>query len=270
MTAAVVGDRCHDIEAARETGSLAIGALYGYGGDEPKEADITIKSFEELTSIFDRRLPIFEKMLGEIERKEDKNRPFVVGINGIDGAGKTEFADAFERFLKNHNYKTQSIHLDDFHNPRKIRYAGKDQADNYYNLSFNIKHIVEKLLKPLRRKGDYSAKMRLLDWHTDKYDIEKEFTFSPNTIVIFEGVFLFRKELAPYIDYKVFLDIAFEESKRRAKDRDPKTTLEKYDVKYLPAQQRYLGKYPSCDTADMVVDNSDWEKPKISYLRKEK
>ncbi len=54
LTAAVVGDRWHDIEAARETGSLSIGALYGYGGDEPKKADITIKKFDDLLKIFRR------------------------------------------------------------------------------------------------------------------------------------------------------------------------------------------------------------------------
>ena len=56
-TTAVVGDRAQDIETARETGSLAIGALYGYGGKEPEQADITISQFGELLDIFDRRLP---------------------------------------------------------------------------------------------------------------------------------------------------------------------------------------------------------------------
>ncbi len=54
---AIVGDRCHDIDAARETGCLSIGALYGYGGDEPEKADIAIKKFDDLLEIFDRRLP---------------------------------------------------------------------------------------------------------------------------------------------------------------------------------------------------------------------
>ncbi len=267
MTAAVVGDRCHDIDAAHETGSLAIGALYGYGGEEPEKADIRIKSFGELLSIFDRRLPIFEKILGEIERKKDKNRPFVVGISGIDGAGKTEFAGALEKFLIVRNHKTQSIHLDDFHNPKEIRYAGKDQADNYYNRSFNIILIMEKLLKPLRRKRTFSARMTLLNWRTERNDIQREFNFSPDSIVIFEGVFLFRKELAPFIDYKVFLDITFEESKRRAKERDPEAILRKYDEKYLPAQERYLKEYPPEKTTDMVVNNNDWEYPRLKYTK---
>jgi phosphoglycolate phosphatase len=55
MTAAIVGDRHHDIEAARETDSLSVGILFGYGGEEPEQADIIINSFDELLSIFDRR-----------------------------------------------------------------------------------------------------------------------------------------------------------------------------------------------------------------------
>jgi HAD superfamily hydrolase (TIGR01549 family) len=267
MTAAVVGDRWHDIEAARETDSLAIGVLFGYGGEEPEQADITIESFGELLHIFDRRLPIFEKILSEIERKKDKKRPFVVGINGIDGSGKTEFAGAFKKFLIDRNYQTQAIHLDDFHNPKEFRYAGKDQADNYFNRSFNIDLIIEKLLKPLWEVKAFSTHLTLLDWRTEKYDIEREFCFRPETIVIFEGVFLFQKELAPYIDYKIFLDITFEESKKRAITRDPKAVIKKYDEKYLPAQSRYLKEYPPGDTADMVIDNNNWEYPRIKHTR---
>lgn len=268
MTAAVVGDRFHDIEAARETNSLSIGVLFGYGGEEPKKADITISIFEELLAIFDRKIPIFEKILGEIERRKDENKPFVVGISGIDGAGKTGFAESLEKFLITHKCGTQAIHLDDFHNPRAIRYTGKDQADNYYNRSFNINLIVEKLLTPIREKGVFSIKMTVLEWRTDRYDIEREFSFNRDTVVIFEGVFLFRKEFSPYIDYKIYLEIPFEESKKRAKNRDPEEVIKKYDEKYLPAQARYLEEYPLRKTSDMVIDNTDWERPKVKLLRK--
>jgi uridine kinase len=263
LTAAVVGDRWHDIEAARETDSLSVGVLFGYGGDEPAKADITINSFQELLAIFDRNLPIFEKILTEIEKRKDKNKPFVVGITGIDGSGKTRFAEALEGFLIERGLKTQAIHLDDFHHPKEIRYAGKDPADNYFNRSFNIGLIIEKLLQPLRRKRAFSTRMTAFDYVTDRYENEREFTFGPETVVIFEGVFLFRKELAPYLDYKIHLDITFEESKRRAKERDPEAALEKYDEKYLPAQAKYLKEYPPDKTADMVIDNSDWQYPRL-------
>ena len=123
---------------------------------------------------------------------------------------------------------------------------------------------MEKLLAPLRRNSAFSTRLTLLDWRTDKYDIEREFSFNQNTIVIFEGVFLFRKELSPYIDYKIFLDIPFEESLKRADARDYlKTFSTKYERKYLPAQARYLEEYPPRKVADMVIDNTDWEYPQI-------
>jgi uridine kinase len=78
-----------------------------------------------------------------------------------------------------------------------------------------------------------------------------------------EGVFLFRKELAPYIDYKIYLDIPFEESKRRAITRDPAATIVKYDEKYMPAQQKYIRQYAPALVADMVIDNTDWRRPLI-------
>jgi len=54
LTAAIVGDRIHDIEAARENNCLSIGVLFGYGDKEPEQADITINKFDDLLSIFNR------------------------------------------------------------------------------------------------------------------------------------------------------------------------------------------------------------------------
>jgi len=47
----MVGDRYHDIEAAKSAGVKSIGALYGYGGEEAKKADFVIENPEEILSI---------------------------------------------------------------------------------------------------------------------------------------------------------------------------------------------------------------------------
>jgi uridine kinase len=85
--------------------------------------------------------------------------------------------------------------------------------------------------------------------------------------VIFEGVFLFRKEIAPYIDYKIFLEIPLDESKRRATVRDAQASPDKYDTKYLPAQKKYLEEYPLPLVADLIIDNKEPEYPKITLSR---
>ncbi len=94
---------------------------------------------------------IFKRLLEEIRKRKGKDKPFIIGITGIDSAGKTKFAESFQEFLNLKDYKTQLIQLDDFHNPKNIRYSGDDQADNYYNKSFDIETIVDKLLKPIRQ-----------------------------------------------------------------------------------------------------------------------
>jgi phosphoglycolate phosphatase-like HAD superfamily hydrolase len=58
LNTAIVGDRIHDIEAARENGCLSIGVLFGYGEKEPEQADLTIKQFSDLLDIFDRQSPL--------------------------------------------------------------------------------------------------------------------------------------------------------------------------------------------------------------------
>ncbi len=49
---AVVGDRYHDIEAAKVNNGIAIGCAYGFGFGEVKEADLIISDFKELLQIF--------------------------------------------------------------------------------------------------------------------------------------------------------------------------------------------------------------------------
>jgi phosphoglycolate phosphatase len=144
LETAVIGDRANDIEAARENNALSIGALYGHGGEEPKLADITIGSFSDLLGIFDRRILIFNVMLKEVKNRKGRDRAFILGITGIDASGKTRFAEGLAKFINSKGYETQIIRLDDFHNPKEIRYAGGNQADNYYQKSFNIATITQK------------------------------------------------------------------------------------------------------------------------------
>ncbi len=92
-----------------------------------------------------------------------------------------------------------------------------------------------------------------------------------HTLVVFEGVFLFRPELAPFLDYRVFLEIPLPMAKARAKVRDvPRFGVEiltRYDRKSLPAQQQYRAAFPPAALADMIIDNRDWEHPAMTLKR---
>ncbi len=49
---AVVGDRHHDIDAAKVNHGISIGCAYGYGFEEVKEADFVINDIHELLQLF--------------------------------------------------------------------------------------------------------------------------------------------------------------------------------------------------------------------------
>ena len=262
---AIVGDRIHDLAAARENGSLSIGSLYGYGGSEPEQADFTIGKFPELLDIFDRTIPLYEKILEDIILHKQTNHPFIIGITGIDASGKTLFTEGFGRFLSGKEYPVQVIHIDDFHNPMSIRYSGENEAENYFNLSFNINRIINELLTPIHKKGSLSTELPVLDLDTDSFRNGHSYVVTFDTIVILEGVFLFRKEFSPYVNYYVYLDISFEECLKRGLARGGEE--DRYLTKYIPTQKKYLSEYPPSKHADIIIDNSNWEYPKISQSR---
>ena len=67
------------------------------------------------------------------------------------------------------------------------------------------------------------------------------------------------------------IEVSFEESKNRATASDVpiygEEVLGKYEEKYFPAQKKYLEQFPPSKTADVVIDNSNWEYPRVKLLR---
>jgi uridine kinase len=211
-------------------------------------------------------------ILNEILNKKRDNTPFIIGINGIDASGKTQFTIKLEKFLTFHSVEVQVIHLDDFQNPKRIRYVGSDEPLNYYQKSFDFNLLRKKLLQPIQQGQSLSFRMTHLDIITDTYSIEKIYKIGNDSVVILEGVFLFRPELIGFLDYKIFLDISFEEAKKRIIDRDVirfgNEVIEKIDRKYHPAQRKYLHECKPKEVADMVINNMDWSNPIITQHRK--
>ena len=225
-----------------------------------------IQSENYMTKFENAKLQIFENILNEIKKRKQENKAFVLGINGIDGSGKTEFAKNFKKFLLSQKINAQIIHIDDFCNSKNIRYSGNNQVYNCFYKTFNIDCIVRNLLVPAWNNNDFTTELTLLNLHTDKYEIKKKYICDKETIIIFEGVYLFRKEFISYIDYKIFLDISLKECRKKIENRDGKNTVRKLNKKYLPAQRKYMKESLPLEVADMIVNNSDWDFPKIKSI----
>jgi uridine kinase len=82
-------------------------------------------------------------------------------------------------------------------------------------------------------------------------------------LLVLDGVFLARPELADCWDYRIFVAIDEDESIRRGVARDAwflggeDEARRLYEQRYVPGQRLYLQEARPLETADAVVDNGD-------------
>lgn len=265
--AVVVGDMKHDFDAARANHIPSIGAAYGYGGEEIALAGYAADKPGDVIGLI-CKCEIFDKIEKMIARRR-AGHPFVIGVNGVDTSGKTQFAAALQAYLGKRGYHTQAIHLDDFHNPRSVRVSGGDEIQSYIDHAFNLELLEAELLQPARSGTPVDRDLQLLDLNTDTFTNRQQYHIDSDTIVILEGVLLYRPPVDGYIDCKVYLDVGFDEVLKRAEQRDVPLYgagfLERYRTKYLPIQQWYLENCRPKEESDIVIDNTDFNMPRITF-----
>jgi uridine kinase len=226
-----------------------------------------------------KRYPMPQQMLKELANiilavKHDF--PLRVGIDGIDAAGKTFLANELASFLTESGHTVIRASIDGFHNPKEIRHKrGSYSPEGYYYDSFNYEFIKDCLLKPLEPQGNRKYRFSAFDFKTEHETQIKELKASDTDMLIFEGVFLFRPELYPYWDFKIFVDINFQTSLARALERDiylfgdKQEILKRYQERYIPGQQIYLESVNPKTKADVIIDNNDFMKPVITFCKKQ-
>lgn len=266
-SAIIVGDRIIDYEAADEAGCLSIGVSYGYGGDEYEKADFSASSPTEVYPIINKVNHIYNNILYQIIGKKNKDRPFIVGINGVDTSGKTEFTRELGIYLSKTGFKVQIINIDDFHNPSSVRIKGADPITAYTNNAFDLQRLKRELLEPIISGKSFKKELLLLDLQKDEFSKIKKYAIDKDTIVLIEGVLLYREPIDKYFNYRIYLDISFDEVLKRACKRDGyllgDSIIEKYQQKYIPVQKLYIEKYKPKDRSDMVILNEDYRNPVI-------
>lgn len=203
----------------------------------------------------------------------DLPHPTRVGIDGVSASGKTVFADDLVKPLEDMGRHVIRASIDGFHNPPHIRYRhGKDCHHGYFSDSFNYDAVINDILKPLGPAGKLQYNLARHDLYQDKKLQHVNQHAKSNSILLFEGVMLFRDPINPYWDYKIFLDVSFDVVLERAIVRDHKRLggksklLNKYQKRYIPGQKKYLTQYSPERQAHLVVNNNNYHKP--YFIRK--
>ncbi|WP_214837276.1 kinase [Exiguobacterium sp. s36] len=188
--------------------------------------------------------------------RREPDRPFLVAIDGLSGAGKTTMVEQLRGIATNEVV----LHIDDFIVERHRRYAtGQSEAMEYYALQWDVELLVETLFKPLREE---QANLTLPYYERDQDAVNmRTIEIAPNTLVLIEGIFLLRDEWRPYFDYIVYLDCPREVRYERVLNRDTyigdlSERLAKYERRYWPGEEHYIKTVDPQAQADQIVPSS--------------
>ena len=180
------------------------------------------------------------------EQHRSINRPFVVGINGIDCSGKTTFAKAMSKYFSYYKIENNHLDIDTFNNPviESETYKAfvsdswdEEDLNKYYKLIIN-----------------YSDAIRAVSEYKKKYPL-----------VILEGIFIYKPQLADLFDLKIFLDIDISLGRKRFAERrslkQDKRPFEIYDEIWMLSHIRYESEVHPKRISDLVIDYNDESKP---------
>lgn len=198
------------------------------------------------------------------------SHPSRVAIDGIDGAGKTSLADELVEPITSLGRPVIRASIDRFHRNRAERYRrGKDSAESYYRDSFDHAALAAVLLGPLGPGGSRRYRTAIFDHHDDRPARQELRTADRNAVLLFDGVFLLRPELAHSWDFTIFLKTSFAVALERVVSRDASalgfsaTTRDRYGARYQPGQRLYFAEANPEKRADVVVINDELSRPTI-------
>ncbi len=203
--------------------------------------------------------------------------PVLVGIDGAGNAGKTTFADELAEPLKKFGRNIIRTTIDGFHNPPEIRRTkGKYSPQGYLEDSYNYSSIKKYLIDPLGPNGNLEYKESVYNFKINQ-ETKVEFKkASVDSILIFDGIFLFNQHLFSYWNYKIYIDASFENTMQRAIIRDNElfggtdNVVKLYQDRYIPGQELYLQKHTPKKNSDLVINNDDPLNPFVTRLSQHK
>lgn len=217
----------------------------------------------------DARARVLEELAWYLAAVE-RGHPVRVGIDGRTAAGKTTLADALVGPLERLGRPVVRIQVDDFHRPRAERHGRQSVPpwQRYYLDSFDHPAIRATFLA-LGPGGDRWYRPAVFDAYRDMPIAEPPLLAPPNAIVLADGVFLGRPELAALWDVRVFVAIDATESLRRGPPRDRawvgsvEAAEQRYHTAYIPGEDHYLALVRPQERAEVVVENGDPANPRL-------
>lgn len=223
------------------------------------------------------RRRVIDATVDAISKRRHDSTPLLVAIDGIDGAGKSTFADEVADACRAADIPVVRSTIDSFHRPRADRHArGATSPVGFYLDSHDLDTIRTELLTPFRNGG--TARLAAFDEPSDRPVLGPEHVVGDGDVLLFDGIFLQRPELRDFWHFVVYLEASERVRLGRVAlvlDDLPTDPLRVVDHvltwvaridRYSSGMRYYADLVDPHAGAGLVVDNNDLERPFVMPL----
>lgn len=191
-----------------------------------------------------------------------------VAIDGLTAAGKTGLGHELAEQISAAGRPVLRASLDDFKRPwREAHLYDRTSGEGYYRNAFDYPAIVSLLLQPAGPRGSGRCVLCGIDPLTQQDHSAITVQAPPDAVVVVDGVFAFRPEINEHWDLRIWLEVDPEVSLRRGIARDQAMegsgAESLHRDRYVPAERLYIAEVGPARLAEVVVDNTDFDHPRI-------
>lgn len=201
--------------------------------------------------------PVHLLYCAHIQRIVNNSKPYIVGVSGGSGSGKTTFVKALKQHFSDEEMTVFS--QDDYYRPREQQELDANNEKNF-DLPSSIErelyyeHLNALMAGAIVEKNEYNYNNPLIE--------SKMKAFKPAPIILLEGIFVFYyHEIYRMMDLRIFIDSSDSTKVIRRIRRDRKErnyplddVLYRYEHHVNPTYEQFI--QPFKEKVDLVVNNN--------------
>ena len=186
-------------------------------------------------------------------------RSLLVGVSGIDGCGKGYLAKQLQAHLALYGVIPAILNVDGWLNLPQKRFDQTAPAINFYENAIRFEQFFTQLVLPLRDRRSIHLVADFVEETASHYR-KQSYDYEDVSVVLVEGIFLFKPQYRKYFDLAIWIDCSFPTALARAIDRKQEglsaaNTIAAYDTIYFPAQKIHLAQDKPRENADLIFEN---------------
>lgn len=160
-------------------------------------------------------MTVIEEAVGKALDGLAAGRALLVGLSGIDGAGKGFIAARLVDRLTRAGHRVAPVNVDGWLNPPARRFAAVEPGRHFYEHALRLDELFARLIVPLHR--DRSVRVRVDHAEETASEFQSRLIeFDRIDVIVLEGIFLFKRPFERSFDLRCWIDCSFETALERA------------------------------------------------------